>query len=94
MTKTDRYDVSDLIEAQYQTSSRGRVLRNLLGIAGKRIMDETEAREQKRALKDILSVYSIVCDGGAGRTTSPGFRSSERAKKAGILPCSAGGDGL
>jgi cell filamentation protein len=59
MTETDRYDVSGLIEAQYQPGSRGRVLRNLLGISGKRVMDETEAREQKRALKDILSVYRL-----------------------------------
>ncbi|MDA8124063.1 MAG: Fic family protein [Deltaproteobacteria bacterium] len=58
MTETGRYDVSGLVEAQYQPGSRGRVLRNLLGISGKRLMDETEAREQKRALKDILSIYS------------------------------------
>ena len=58
MTETNRYDVSGLIEAQYQPGSRGRVLRNLLGIASKRQMDEIEAREQKRALKDILSIYS------------------------------------
>lgn len=51
MTKTNRYDVSDLIEAQYQQGSRGRVLRNLPGITGKRMMDEAEAREQKRALQ-------------------------------------------
>ncbi|HOF42665.1 MAG TPA: Fic family protein [Candidatus Moranbacteria bacterium] len=58
MTGTDRYDVSDLIEAQYQPRSRGRVLRNLLGITSKRIMDEVEARAQKRALRDIFSLYS------------------------------------
>jgi cell filamentation protein len=59
MTKTDRYDVSDLIEAQYQPGSRGRVLKNVLGITGKRVMDETEAREQKRALQDVLSSCSL-----------------------------------
>ena len=58
MTGTDRYDVSDLIEAQYQPGSRGRVLRNLPGITSKRIMDEIEAREQKRALQDIFSLYN------------------------------------
>jgi len=47
MTETDRYDVSGLIEAQYQKGSRGRVLRNLLGISGKRVMDETDVREQR-----------------------------------------------
>lgn len=59
MTKTNRYDVSHLIEAQYQPGSRGRVLRNLQGITGKRMMDEAEAREQKRSLQDILSFYSL-----------------------------------
>jgi len=58
MTKANRYDVSGLTEAQYQRGSHGRVLRNLLGITGKRLMDETEAREQKRALKEILSFYT------------------------------------
>lgn len=51
MTVTDRYDVSDLIEAQYQPGSRGRVLRNLLDITSKRMMDEIEASEQKRAVR-------------------------------------------
>jgi len=59
MTKTNRYDDSDLIEDQYQPGSRGRVLRNLPGIIGKRMMDEAEAWEQKRALQDILSFYSL-----------------------------------
>ena len=59
MTETNRYDVSGLIEAQYQPGSRGRVLRNLLGITSKREMDEAEARGQKRALAEILSVYTL-----------------------------------
>ena len=56
MAKTNRYDVSDLIEARSQPGSRGRVLRNLPGITGKRMMDEAEAREQKRALQGIVSL--------------------------------------
>jgi cell filamentation protein len=59
MIKTGRYDVSGLIEAQYQPGSRGRVLRNLIGITSKREMDEVEAREQKRALEEMLSVYTL-----------------------------------
>ena len=59
MTEISRYDVSELIEAQYQPSSRGRVLRNLLKITGKRKMDELEAREQKRALEEIFSAYTL-----------------------------------
>jgi hypothetical protein len=52
MTVTNHYNVSQLVEAQHQPGSRGRVLRNLLGISGKRLMDEVEAREQKRALQE------------------------------------------
>jgi len=59
MNETGRYDVSGLIETQYQLGSRGRVLRNLPGITSKRAMDEAEAKEQKRALKDLLSAYSL-----------------------------------
>jgi cell filamentation protein len=58
MAKNGRYSVSGLIEAQYQPGSRNRVLRNLLSITRKRVMDETEAREQKRALKELLSIYT------------------------------------
>ena len=39
MTRTDRYDASGLIEAQFEPGSRGRVLKNLLGIKRKREMD-------------------------------------------------------
>jgi hypothetical protein len=63
MTKNDRYDVSDLIEAQYQPGSRGRVLRNLQEITGKRMMDEAEAREQKRALQEKAGVFRAVQSG-------------------------------
>jgi len=59
MTEISRYDVSDLIEAQHQPGSHGRVLRNMVEITSKRKMDELEAKEQKRALKDILSVYTL-----------------------------------
>ena len=59
MTETGRYDVSGLVEAQYQSGSRGRVLRNLRGITRKGEMDEAEAIEQKRALGKILSVYTL-----------------------------------
>ncbi len=59
MTEINRYDVSERIEAQYQPNSRGRVLRNLLEITSKLKMDELEAREQKRALKEILSTYTF-----------------------------------
>lgn len=45
----DRYDISGLVEAQFEPGSRGRVLRNLLGIARRREMDHVEAEAQLRA---------------------------------------------
>jgi len=49
MKKPNRYDTSHLIETQFEPSSRGRVLRNLLGIKSKRKMDrvvqETEGAQ-------------------------------------------------
>ncbi len=38
-----RYDTDNLIEAQFEPGSRGRVLKNRLGIRSKRAMDEVEA---------------------------------------------------
>jgi hypothetical protein len=43
MRKYDRYDTSSLPEAQFEPGSRGRVLKNLLGIKRKRDMDEAES---------------------------------------------------
>ena len=39
----NRYDTSNLTEAQFELGSRGRVLKNLLGIRSKREMDALEA---------------------------------------------------
>lgn len=39
---SDRYDVSELAEAQFEPGSRHRVLKNLLGIKRKRVMDRLE----------------------------------------------------
>jgi cell filamentation protein len=52
-----RYDVAGLEEAQPEPGSRGRVLRNRLGIRSKREMDRVEAREQMRALEELTAVY-------------------------------------
>ena len=51
MKKGGHYDASGLIEAQFEQGSRGRVLRNLLGIKSKREMDQVEAQEQMRTLE-------------------------------------------
>ena len=58
MRKGGRYDVSALVEGQFEPGSRGRVLKNLLGIKRKREMDQVEAREQLRALSELIDFYS------------------------------------
>lgn len=55
--KTGRYVVAHLPEAQFEPGSRGKVLKNLLGIRRKREMDEVEAREQLRTLRDLINIY-------------------------------------
>lgn len=57
MKKSDRYDTSGLIEAQFEPGSRKRVLKNLLGIKSKREMNRVEAREQFSALEELSSFY-------------------------------------
>ncbi|MBI2347563.1 MAG: Fic family protein [Deltaproteobacteria bacterium] len=52
-----KYDASSLIEGQFEPGSRGRVLRNLLGIKRKREMDQVEARELRRALDELIRTY-------------------------------------
>jgi cell filamentation protein len=53
----DRYDVSELAEAQFEPGSRRRVLKNLLGIRRKREMDRLEGIEQLRALRELIKIY-------------------------------------
>jgi cell filamentation protein len=45
MKKSGRYDTSTLPEDQYEPGSRGRVLKNLLGITSKREMSRMETRK-------------------------------------------------
>jgi cell filamentation protein len=52
-----RFDTSALEEAEFEAGSRGRVLKNLLGIKSKREMDKVEAREQLRALDELVGIY-------------------------------------
>jgi cell filamentation protein len=40
----DRYDVSNLPEEQFEPGSKGRVLKNLLGISGLRQMEQLESQ--------------------------------------------------
>jgi cell filamentation protein len=55
--KTGRYRTTHLPEAQFEPGSRGKVLKNLLGIKRKREMDDLEAREQLRALRELIGIY-------------------------------------
>ena len=55
--KAGRYDATQLSEGQSEPGSRGKVLKNLLGIKRKREMDEVEAREQLRALRELIGIY-------------------------------------
>jgi len=57
MKKGGHYDASGLIEAQFEPGSRGRVLRNLLGIKSKREIDQVEAQEQLRTLEELVRIY-------------------------------------
>ncbi len=57
MKKRGRYTTSGLIEDSFEPGSRGRVLKNNLGITGKRAMNQTEAREQLRTLNECLELY-------------------------------------
>jgi cell filamentation protein len=58
MKKSGRYDTTGLTEAQFELGSRGRVLKNFLGIKLKRDMDEAESMALKIALDKLLSTYS------------------------------------
>jgi len=53
----DRYGVTGLAEAQSEPGSRGRVLKNLLGVKLKREMDRIEGREQVRTLEELTAIY-------------------------------------
>lgn len=56
--KAGRYDALKLIEGQFEPGSRSKVLKNLLGIKRKREIDEVEAREQLRALRELISTMT------------------------------------
>ena len=58
MTTDDRYDVSGLPEAQFEPGSNGLVLKNLIGIMSKHVMDEAEARALEQAMDTLVRAYS------------------------------------
>ena len=75
----DRYDVSGPVEAQFEPGSRGRVLRNRLGIIRKRDMDRAEAESQLRAFDAISTRY-----GPAHRFTAADILEMHRVWLGGI----------
>ena len=57
MKKDGRYDVSGLVEAQYEAGSNDMVLRNLLGIIDPDEMDRVEARALAKATDILIRKY-------------------------------------
>jgi len=69
-----RYEISGLVEGQAEPGSRGRILRNLIGINRKREMDRIEMREQLRAMNELFDSY-----GRDHRCTADDIRKIHRA---------------
>ncbi len=65
MKKSGRYDTAAFPEAQFEQGSRGRVLKNLLGIKRKREMDKAEA-VFRRCGSLYISTPSFVKEGVRG----------------------------
>lgn len=57
MKKSPRNDTSHLVENQFEPGSRGRVLKNKLGITSKREMDKLEREAQLQALEKLTDFY-------------------------------------
>ena len=57
MKKSSRYLTSHLIEDQFEPGSRGRVLKNKLGITSTREMAKREKEAQLRALEKLVDFY-------------------------------------
>lgn len=59
MKKSKRYDTSHLIEDQPEPGSRGRVLKNKLGVTSKREMDSHEKAEQIRTIEELTNIFGV-----------------------------------
>jgi len=57
MKQNDRYDISELLECQFEPGSRGHVLKNRLGVARRREIDEIEDRKQPHVLNEFVNMY-------------------------------------
>ncbi len=58
MKKSQRYKTSHLIEDQFEPGSRGRVLRNKLGITSAREMDKVEREAQLLTLHKLTEIFN------------------------------------
>ena len=57
MKQGSRYDASGLVEAQCEPGSKGRVLKNLLGIKSRRKMNEVESLAYVHAIKELSKLF-------------------------------------
>lgn len=57
MRQRGKYDTAGLPEAQFESGSRGRVLKNLRGITRKREMNIAETNEYYRVSEELVDVY-------------------------------------
>lgn len=57
MKDKGRYDVSDLVEAQYEPGSDDKVLKNMLGVTDPDEMDRIEATEMARTTDQMVKEY-------------------------------------
>jgi cell filamentation protein len=60
VTADDRYDVSDLPEAQCEPGSDGQVLKNRLSITSKQDMDAVEATALERTVDALVRTYDAT----------------------------------
>lgn len=52
-----RYDTEGILEAQFEPGSGNKVLRNLLGVTEKAIMEQLETRELLRVTDELLDLF-------------------------------------
>jgi cell filamentation protein len=57
LKRGDRYDASDLPEAQFEPRSNGQVLKNRLGITSKQEMDDAEAVALEKTMDELVRKY-------------------------------------
>ena len=59
MKKSGRYDTFGLVEAQFEPGSKGRVLKNLLGVKSRRKMNEAESQAYVHAIAELPKPFGV-----------------------------------